>query len=103
MKTVALIAFAALLSGCAAPVDLRGQETVCQVHHVPLQDDTVHIAYGLLCFPPGYWDAEKSLFPNARPWVGGGCSVLEPDRAYVRFCPECRQAREQWMAEHGGQ
>jgi hypothetical protein len=64
----------------------------CEVHHGQrLRLDLVPIHYGDLSFIPGRnREDERSRFPNAWPWAGGGC-VIGPQRfTEVAYCRACR-------------
>lgn len=74
---------------------------ICPVHHVPLQKETLKIAYGLV--PGEACDlirdkAAEQFFPYANSVVNGGC-VTDPDSpktADVLYCPKCRAAEKAW-------
>jgi TonB family protein len=89
------------------PKELEG--TLCKVHHVRLQRDTVEITYGLVGYPQGYLSAEKRLFPNANTQSFGGCVVeaaidpcsgqeiqTSPKFSTVLYCSACRRAQARW-------
>lgn len=88
-------------------------DTACPIHHQLLRRDRVPIEYGLVGFQPGYFEAEKSLFPNANTVSLGGCVIettldacsgreiqLSPEYADVLYCPACRRAAERWSKLH---
>jgi hypothetical protein len=76
------------------PEDLRRPGKVCELHGVPLQEDTFGIRYGLP--DKDYLRARAELFPNAETEVLGGCVEKDRKSAQVSFCPECRSARLEW-------
>ena len=78
----------------------------CRLHNVDLLFGKTVIRRGLPPAPPdGFFDAEGSLFPNARTFEIGGCVMPEPggpndrDEKRVRYCPSCRQAQKAWQLE----
>ena len=93
------------------PKELEG--TLCKVHHVRLQRDTVEITYGLVGYKEGYIKAQERLFPNANIHGYGGC-VLEtavdpcsgkeiqtsPKFSAVLYCSACRRAQARWSRAH---
>jgi hypothetical protein len=84
------------------PVDCRGERTVCEVHGVDLEEDTVRIGYGLPAFDLEEREAEERLFPNAALRAMGGCMVTpdSPKWGRVRYCEECRRQRRIWEEAH---
>jgi hypothetical protein len=99
MKAFVIAAILLFAIGCEGkkppePLDLRRPGKVCELHGVPLQDDTVGVEYG---YPDKeYLRAEAELFPHAEAKVIGGCVVEDQKQARVSFCPECRKARLEW-------
>jgi TonB family protein len=85
--------------------DSKGTKTRCEIHHMPLVEDTIRITYGLIDiteFAPGYFEASDSIFPNANTEVFGGCVITEesPEYARVMYCPQCRIAEEMWLVNN---
>ena len=72
----------------------------CPLHGVALKTENVRITYGLPSFVPGYFQAQKRLFPDANSTVLGGCVVSKdsPVMETVKFCPKCRAAEKRWLA-----
>jgi len=75
----------------------------CTVHETRLRKDTVRILYGL----PGEFvvqewrEARETQFPFAYTWGWGGCSFSNdsPKRVRVKFCPDCRTRRAEWVRD----
>jgi hypothetical protein len=90
------------LTGCVIPQDCRGDETVCPVHGTPLKSETKQIQYGLVRQRLDYMAVRDKLFPEANTTVPGGCTtgLFDPIFATIRYCPDCREAEKQWLAEH---
>ena len=89
-----------LLAGCATIDDQRlPPGTICAVHGIELQTDTVKIIYGLMQPMPGY---QREHYPHANTWSHGGCIITDdsPKKAQVSYCPECRRAEAEWMERH---
>ena len=105
MRLVALIPLLLCFQGCRTK-DLRGDESICVLHQVPLRDDTLRISYGTPASARlQYWRAHAAMFPNATSWVGGGCTYWEghsADYAKVHYCGMCREVESTWLREHGG-
>lgn len=74
----------------------------CKVHGTALKNGTVPIRYGFPAGPPvGYFEAERSLFPNAKSFMIGGCLVGNNKSSQrVRYCPECREAESAWTSQN---
>ena len=73
----------------------------CGLHNVGLKLGTREIRRGLPPAPPeGFFEAEETLFPNAKSFEIGGCLVSPDDvnEKRVYFCPECRKAELDWHA-----
>ena len=86
--------------GCRT-LDFRGQRTFCSVHEISLKEDTVRVVYGLpLPIDYDYAVAEKKQFPHAEQFAIAGCIRRSVRRARVRYCPECREARAEYLV-HG--
>lgn len=75
---------------------------ICPAHGRELVEGVVPVIYGFTMSSPAYGRAWRTLFPRARSYVPGGCSIApgRPQTAVVSYCPECREAEEQWLAEH---
>ncbi len=86
-------------SGQDLPVDFEyvfRLFSICPVHNVPLETDTVPIAYGLCRFPDGYTRSQMNAFPLAKDVLYGGC-IPQPERERKLFyCPACREAQAKW-------
>jgi len=69
----------------------------CEIHHGQrLRLDLVPIQHGIVTFIPGRNDEdERSRYPNAWPWQGGGCVVGPQKLTEVAYCRVCR-FRYQW-------
>ena len=64
----------------------------CEVHHGQrLRLDLVPIHFGIFSVIPGRnSEDERSRFPNAWPWAGGGCVVGPQKLTEVAYCRACR-------------
>jgi len=82
------------------PKDFEEGKTRCKVHGVLLKKDRVEIAYGLMLYKVGYFEARQKSFPNANTSMSGGCIVEEPKFAIVAYCPKCRRAEARWSRAH---
>lgn len=73
----------------------------CNVHHVPLDDATVAILYGMPYLgSTEYFVARESQFPYACSKVTS-CGVPgRPVSASVRRCGQCTAAELEWEAAH---
>jgi hypothetical protein len=77
-----------------AEADEKGR---CRVHHVPLEEALVPVAYGLMPGPgPKYFKTRKRNFPNAHTRYEAGCLVTGAREAKVLQCRKCLKA----MAEY---
>lgn len=82
------------------------EERWCPLHRQQMFLREVPLTHGL---PPppsaarrAYLHAAETQFPNGAVYVDGGCN--NPMRgAEVYVCDACRDAREAWLAAHGGQ
>jgi len=77
----------------------------CPLHGVALKTENVRIFYGYGGVPipaPGYFEAQKRLFPYFHLGVSGGCMVSEysPTMQAVKSCPKCREAEKRWLAAY---
>lgn len=74
---------------------------VCQLHHEMLRVDSVIIYYGLTRLDPSWEQTAKTLFPNSRTHILGGC-IPESRHLFecVLYCPRCREAEKLWKAEN---
>lgn len=77
----------------------------CPLHGTALTTEDVPIFYGYGGVPipaPGYFEAQKRLFPYFHLGVSGGCMVSEysPTLQAVKSCPKCRAAEKRWLAAH---
>jgi hypothetical protein len=99
MLLLLLLAPAVLTTGCATYVTPVDQPKECPIHHVATRRGSVPIVYGYpVPDPPAYRDAHVKLFPHDNDRLLGGCVVRGKRTATVRYCPECRRAKEQWLA-----
>lgn len=87
------------------PVDRRDRAPeTCPVHGASLLDDTVPVSYGLPILEPAFpgdsHDRQRALFPHAAVQYENGCVLTEdsPWLARVRYCPKCRDARDEYLA-----
>jgi len=98
------------------PASVSDVPQVCEIHHERLQHGRVRVDYGRFNFDPdwlaGY--APKTLFPNARQFITGGCktgSDYRDDGSCVRrdgpkyqdvlYCQKCRDAGKAWLKAKG--
>lgn len=88
-----------------SPLDYRDEAVLdkqgrCKLHHLPLQETKIPIAYGLRPAPlRSLKEAEAKSFPNAKVTIEGGCIVLNR-QALVLHCPRCKSEREHWQQKH---
>jgi hypothetical protein len=76
-------------------------KTTCEIHGVELKPMTVGVSYGLPRRDDPYFEARRTLFPNSKMSVSGGCcvgSIGYETEALV--CEECREVEEQWQEEN---
>jgi hypothetical protein len=74
--------------------------SICALHKVPMKREVVPIQYGFPAHSNGFVAARKNRFPNATPYLEGGCCV-GPDRtARVFRCERCIEEQKTWEAEH---
>ena len=73
-------------------------QSICPVHRGPLHEEVVAIEWGLFRETTTYLDDQPKLFPFANEFFLGGCVVQPETKAVVHYCPECRRARKQWLA-----
>jgi hypothetical protein len=82
----------------------EGWPTFCTAHGRRLREDVVPIGYGLhpAFRRPKLREASQTLFPFASTYAWGGCCIEEgdPERAHVKFCPDCRQARRRYYRDN---
>jgi hypothetical protein len=78
----------------------------CTLHGVELVPGTMEIRYGFPpAPPPGYFEAQEKLFPNAYLWDMGGCTIKVDDDGpidtveTVNHCFACREAQLMWEQE----
>lgn len=72
----------------------------CKIHGEPLITGTVQIQYGLVRLSPEFCEAQKTLFPNARSFILGGCVLREQKTRPVSYCQKCREAEATWLKRH---
>jgi hypothetical protein len=77
------------------PIHLK--PTVCKVHGVAMLQDNVKIAYGLVKFPTGHYEAQKQYFPNSNRAFYAGCVRGPEEWKTVLYCPKCRLAENEWL------
>ncbi len=84
--------------------DLRGEATDCAVHSRILEEDVLGVFYGYIDYDnpiEGDASAAADRFPHAMAGVADGSEADGKSYARVRFCPDCRLAEEEWVAERG--
>jgi hypothetical protein len=95
----------ALLGGCekvakrpAKVLDLRNVHDfkVCPLHDVLIREDREPIEFAHISWDYRYFEARNKTFPLANT---GDITDRDATVALVLFCPECRKARERWMAQ----
>jgi hypothetical protein len=104
MRAVVSLLSVTLLSACAsrpaAVYPLPGN-SICEVHHIPMQTKTVPRSFGLPWYEPGYLAAERRYFPHAQDSVDGPCYYDGgPKMVRVYVCPECIRAKQRWAVRH---
>jgi|GEM_PF-1895991 len=85
-----------------SPAPPQHDSLKCEIHHVGLVEENMHIAYGLPAFNEQAMAAmrvQDSLFPHAVPYLLGGCVIDEnsPKSRIIHYCPICRVARDAWL------
>lgn len=98
MKAIALLLVLAALAGCT--LDRRGLDRRCPRHDLVLQDDLVPILWGLPFVEERESKAREERFPRACSVYSGGCVPGPESRAWVRYCPACRDAETLWRKEN---
>lgn len=104
LTTVLIFFWGAVLTftGCSA---LKSANKVCTVHRVPLQKKKVPISYGL----PMWSNYDRQMmeeaarsFPHSTVQAEGGCIVMKnaPKQVAVWQCPNCLQAKAEWVKQH---
>ena len=77
----------------------------CPVHHVRLYNGLAYVQYGLVRRNPQtnlYFHAETHQFPDSHRVIRAGCLFMPFDIVrFVLYCPQCRQAEDQWKSQHG--
>jgi hypothetical protein len=96
-----IIAVVAMTS-CIRNITRYQPADMCEVHHVALQDNIVHLGYGLPApVSNEYRVAFETQFPHAMLSANGGCSPnLVFKWARVRACPKCNAAEQEWLKTH---
>ena len=91
-------------SGCASKnekaLDLRGKVTRCEIHQVDLLEETRDDVRMTISWTPDFEKAMKSRFPHLGLAEGNAATSGIPGKVKVRYCPRCREARNQWVREH---
>lgn len=111
MKTVFVLHIMVLLSivGCAShkpkgpefdPNDRPTGPVECYLHKTPTEVGIVKIGYGLIRYSAEYMDAHRTIFPYANDHVDGGCCVNSKKYTVIRYCPQCRAAKTEWLKDH---
>lgn len=106
LTAVLLFGLGVALTGCAG-VDRSGAgpNKTCEVHQVPLQKKKVPIFYGM----PMWSDYDRKMteassrsFPYSTVHAEGGCVVMKnaPKETTVWQCPNCLQAKAEWVKRH---
>jgi hypothetical protein len=99
IKTLQISLLLVVLSSCAS-VDANKFERkdyikdgMCILHSVPLTEEALPIAYGLLAIDQRYHEYHFKYFPNYEPFIPGGCIVLKnaPTRRITKICPKCKE------------
>lgn len=75
---------------------------LCAVHHQYLRKDKVKVTYGLRDYDNEYYDAERTLFPNANTYADGGCldDGSRSQSQHVLYCGKCRITQEEWWKQY---
>ncbi|HEY1122732.1 MAG TPA: hypothetical protein VGE67_14070 [Haloferula sp.] len=74
--------------------------SICSLHKVQMKRGVVPFQYGLPLFREGFEVAKKTKFPNATPYVDGGCCVASDRTTRVFRCERCIQEQQVWDAAH---
>jgi hypothetical protein len=99
------------LDSIVRPLALLQRPPMCDVHHVQMSVGVVPIFYGLpmsassrfgLARQRRFWRDRDRWFPNAYPYVLGGCTMGAERFAEVYFCSRCRDERRLWLHSHSG-
>ncbi|MFQ5682984.1 MAG: hypothetical protein ACE5HC_06895 [Candidatus Binatia bacterium] len=76
----------------------------CEIHHCVLEEKRVKVIYGLILdsekFSPDYLHAQDTQFPHTDDVVLGSCRVRSQKYRPQMVCPDCIEARNQWLTEH---
>lgn len=72
----------------------------CLLHNRWMGAGDVPIIYGLLISEEDYAKAEALQFPNDNSMICGGCVKGNKTHDLVLYCPDCRQAKAQWLKEN---
>lgn len=79
------------------------KEGFCHLHQVKMEKKQVPIIYGLVR-PDDQeilmYKKEPLLFPHAKDYVLGGCSIQWKKSQKLFECSQCRKAKENWLEEH---
>jgi hypothetical protein len=92
-----------LIPGDRPRLFLRGQSSICELHHAQMTKTNVPIAYGLIrlsAWGKALEAARTNTFPHAADEILGGCVVGDSTNAIVYVCPVCLAARSRWELEH---
>jgi hypothetical protein len=80
--------------------DMAENQT-CEIHGLELRPATAGVSYGLPFRDDPYFEARRTLFPNSKMTVLGGCVIGSMDyEAEVLVCSKCREIEEQWLEEN---
>src|SRR5882762_4528569 len=82
------------------PKDERDKFAQCALHNEWMSVRDVPIAYGLPAPREAYWEAARTLFPNSRNYIWGGCVLEEVQSAKTLYCPTCRSEEKEWVRQN---
>lgn len=76
----------------------------CKIHQRVLEKKRVKIIYGLVAgtpkCSPDYLRARNTQFPHTDDVALGGCSVRPQKYRPRMICPDCIEARNEWLTEN---
>ncbi len=74
-----------------------GCNGTCEVHQVRMSTKLVNLNHGMKAISPMV-EARRMLFPHAdEPYDSGYCLPTQHSKARVYVCPQCTQARADWL------
>jgi hypothetical protein len=87
----------------AAAANQARKTGICNVHHVRMQKELVHVEYAHLpveYFSSAYEYARLQSFPHAREYALSLNPADDGKKTRVFVCQECKKALRDWLAKH---